>query len=268
MKQNRLHIFLSGFVILMAITACVLPGQKAQPAPTSTPNPMATSIASTLQASLRLTEQAYTPTPIPATSTPFISPITGTSLGKLEDQSTLFIDHTAGIQVTIPAGWLPVRANEDEYYKAFSLDIVLTNPLINDRLTKLASLNTTYFRVEAIDIRPEHLSGGFISVMDVVFQPGDLRTLEKWAEAERNKKSPLQGHKFLSSKFLETTDGTRVLVIEESWPNGDDTIYYRGVFFSLPTGTIVLDFFTSFDFKDTLFLEFEQVVNSLTSLNP
>lgn len=268
MNRNNLHLCLSGFVILMAITACVLPGQKAQPAPTSTSNPMATSIASTLQASLRLTEQAYTPTPIPATSTPLISPITGTSLGKLEDQSTLFIDHKAGIQVTIPAGWLPVRANEDEYYKAYSLDVVLANPLINDRLTKLASLNTDNFRVEAIDIRPEHLGNGFISIMDVIFQPGDLRTLEKWAEAERNKKSPLKGHKFLSSKIQETADGTRVLVIEESWPNGDVTIYYRGVFFSLPTGTIVLDFYTSLDFKDTIFPEFEQVVNSLNALTP
>ena len=150
------------------------------------------------------------------------------------------------------------------------MDVVLSNPLINDRITKLASLNTDNFRVEAIDIRPEHLGMGFISVMDVVFEPGDLRTLEKWAEAERNKKLVFTGQKFLSSKIHETANGTRILVIEESWPNtdGDVTIYYRGVFFSLPTGTIVLDLFTSLDFKDTILPEFEQVVNSLTSLTP
>lgn len=269
MNRNRLQLCLGGFAILMAIMACVLPGRTAAPSvPTIDPNTMATSIAGTAQASAQQTEQASIPTLVPATSTPLVSPITGTSLGKLEDQSTLFIDSKAGVQVTIPPGWLAVRLNEDEYYKAFSLDVVLTNPLINERLTRIASLNSSYFRVEAIDIRPEHLSGGFISVMDVVFQSGDLRTLEKWAEAERNKKSPLQGHKFLSSKFQETADGTRVLVIEESWPNGDDTIYYRGVFFSLSTGTIVLDFFTSLDFKDTVIPEFEQVVNSLTVITP
>jgi len=268
MNRNNPHLRLSGFVILMAIMACAIPGQKAGPAPSATPNPMATSIAGTLQASLRLTEQAYTPTPIPATSTPLISPITGTSLGKLEDQSAVFTDYKAGIQLTIPAGWLLVRPNEDEYYKAYSLDIVLANPLISDRLTKLQSSNTDHFRLEAIDIRPEHLGGGFISVIDVIFQPDDFRTLEKWAEAERNKKSPLKGHKFLSSKIQQTADGTRVLVIEESWPNDDVTTYYRGVFFSLATGTIVLDFYTSLEFKDTVFPDFEQVVNSLTLPNP
>jgi hypothetical protein len=270
MYHNKRHFHLSGFfAILMAIMACALPGQTVSPQiPTIDPNTLATSVAGTAQASVQLTQQASIPTSIPATSTPRISPITATSLGKLEDQSTLFIDHKAGIQLTIPAGWLPVRANEDEYYKAFSLDVVLSNPLINDRITKLASLNTDNFRVEAIDIRPEHLGNGFISIMDVIFQPGDLRTLEKWAQAERNKKSPLKGHKFLSSKIQETADGTRVLVIEESWPNGDVTTYYRGVFFSLPTGTIVLDFYTSLDFKDTVFPEFEQVVNSLTALTP
>jgi len=268
MYHNKLYLQLSGFVILMTITACALPGGKAQTIPTSTFDPvLATSIAGTLQAR-QLTEQANTPTPIPATSTPKISPITGTSLGKLEDQSTIFIDHKAGIQVTIPAGWLLVRPNEDEYYKAYSLDIVLANPIISDRLTKLQSSNTDNFRVEAIDIRPEHLGGGFISVVDVIFEPKDFRTLEKWAEAEKNKKSLIKGHKFLSSKIQELADGTRVLVIEESWPNDNVTTYYRGVFFSLPTGTIVLDFYTSLDFKDTVFPEFEQVVNSLTLINP
>ena len=268
MNRNNLYLLLSGFVTLLAITACTLSGQKAQPTATLDPI-LATSIASTLQASLRLTEQSYTPTPIPATSTPPISPITQTSLGKLEDQSTLFIDHKAGIQLTIPAGWLLVRPNEDEYYKAFSLDIVLANPLISDRLTKLQSSNTDNFRVEAIDIHPDHMDNRFLSVMDVIFQPDDFRTLEKWAQAERNKKSPLKGHRFLSSNIQQTADGTRVLVTEESWNGANDTTtYYRGVFFTLSTGTVVLDFYTNLDFKDTVFPDFEQVVNSLTLLNP
>jgi len=269
MNRNNLQPCLGGFAILMAIMACVLPGRTAAPSvPTIDPNTMATYIASTAQASVQQTEQASIPTLVPATSTPLVSPITGTSLSKLEDQSTMFIDHRAGIQLIIPAGWMPVRPNEDEYYKAYSLDIVLANPLISDRLTKIQSSNTNNFRVEAIDIRPEHLGGRFISVMDVIFQPDDFRTLEKWAQAERNKKSPIKGRKILSSKIQETANGTRVLIIEESWPSEGITTYYTGVFFSLPTGTVVLDFYTNLDFKDTVFPEFEQVINSLTVLNP
>ena len=106
MNRNNLYLRLSGFVILLAITACALPGQKAQPAPTSTFDPvMATSIVSTIQASTRLTEQSYTPTPIP-TETPIPTPVIssyGTSLTKHDDGSALFTDHRAGVQILFPA---------------------------------------------------------------------------------------------------------------------------------------------------------------------
>ena len=268
MNRNNLYHLLSGFVTLLAITACTLGGQKAQPVATLDPI-LATSIASTLQASLRLTEQSYTPTPIPATSTPPISPITQTSLDKLEDQSTLFIDNKAGIQLTIPSDWLTVRPNEDEYYKAFTLDVVLSNPEINDRLTKLQSANTDYFRLDAIDIRPDHVVNSIITVMSVNFQPDDFRSLEKWAEAERTKKSPYKNYRLLSSTFQKTADGTRILVVEESWqgsPNG--ILYHREIFFSLASGTLAIDLQTNRELKDTMLPEFEQVINSLTLLNP
>jgi len=266
MNRNRI-LRLSGFVFLMAITACTFPGRKAQPA--ATPNLMATSIASTLQASLRLTEQAYTPTPLPATSTPQISPITGTSLVKLEDQSTLFTDYIAGIQLTIPPGWLAVRINEDEYYKAFALDVVLTSPAINDRLAKIQSNNTDYFRFDAIDIRPDHVVNEMISDITLILQPDASKSLADWAEIERKRVSPFDGYKFLSSRFQQTADGTKILVIEESWNfSSGGKVYLKRVFFDLPSGIITLDFQTYLDFKDTVLPDFEQVINSLTLFNP
>ena len=269
MNRNRLYPRLGGFVIMMAITACARSGQTAPPAPTADPNALATFAARTAQASALLTEQASIPTPIPPTSTPKISPITGTSLIVLEDQSALFIDHKADIQVTIPPGWLPVRVNEDEYYKAFALDVVVASPAITDRLTKIRSNNTDFFRLDAIDVRPDHVVNGIISDISVIFEADDFRSLEEWAQAEQKRVSPFEGFKFISSEFQQTADGTRVLVIEQSWnwsPN--ETVYYRGIFFSLPSGTVVLDFQTNLDFKDTVLPDFEQVVNSLTLLNP
>ena len=93
---------------------------------------------------------------------------------------------------------------------------------------------------------------------------------EQWAQAERNKRQPFSGFKFISSSYPKTADGTRVLLIEESWDaeRKKGTIYYRGIFFSLPTGTIVLDFYSNLTLKDTVLPDFEQVVNSLTLLNP
>lgn len=268
MNRKRFYLYLDALVILAAITSCSF-GKKAPTVPTIDPSILATQAAGTAQASAEQTKQASIPTPIPPTSTPKASPITGTSLVTLGDQGTLFIDSKAGIQLTIPPGWLAVRPNEDEYYKAFGLKEVLSSPEINDRLAKLASANTDYFRLDAIDTSPDHVVNGIISVMSVNFQPDDHRSLEKWAESERTKKSPFKEYIFLSSTFQKTTDGTRVLVVEERWrgsPNG--ILYHREIFFSLSSGTLAIDLQTNRDLKDNVLPEFEQVINSLTLINP
>jgi len=268
MNRNNLYLLLGRFVILMSITGCTFPGQKIQTAPTINPSILATHAARTAEAAAQQTQQASIPTLVPPTSTPKISPITGTSLVALEDQSTLFIDHKAGIQLTIPPGWLAVRPNEDEYYKAFALAEVLSNPEISDRLTKLQSTNPDYFRLDAIDIRPDHVVDRIIAVMSVNFQPDDFRTLEEWAKAESTKKSPFKEYKFLSSIIQKTADGTHVLVVQESWkgsPNG--TLYHREIFFSLTSGTLAIDIQTNRNIKDAVLPDFEKVINSLTLMN-
>jgi len=246
----------------------VFPGHKIPTVPTIDPSILATQAASAAQVAAEQTKQASIPTLIPPTPTPKVSPITGTSLVALGNQGTLFIDPKAGIQITIPPGWLAVRPNEDEYYKAFGLKEVLSSPEINDRLAKLQSTNTDYFRLDAIDTRPNHVVNGIISVMSVNFQPADFRTLEKWAESERSKKSPFKEYRFLAATFQKTADGTRVLVVDENW-RGSPTgiIFHREIFFSLASGTLIIDLQTNRDFKDTVLPEFEQVINSLILIN-
>ena len=269
MKQKYLYRSLSGVFTMLAIAACAFSKQKVPIVPTTDLKKFETSVASTAQAAAQLTKQASIPTSVPATATPQISPITKTSLVNLEDQGTLFIDHKAGIQVTIPPGWLAIRPNEAEYYNAFALDEVLSSPAINDRLTDLQSVNPDYFRLDAIDIRPDHVVDGILSVMSVNFQPDDYRSLEAWAKAESNKKSPFKEYKFLSSIIQKTADGTHVLVVQESWRgSANGILYHREMFFSLASGTLVIDIQTNRTVKDTMLPEFEQVINSLTLLNP
>lgn len=267
MKRNKLYLFWGLLVAVLTTVACGRPS-NIPAGPTIDSSARETALAETAVAAFG------TPTPIPSpTETPVptakISNY-GTSLVIQEDDSTLFIDHKAGIQLTIPAGWLPVRVNEDEYYKAYSLEVVLENPAIADRLTETQSANLDFHRLDAIDIREGHIPDGIISVINVVFQEGDNRTLEQWAKAERVKKQPYSGFKWILTSYPRTADGTRVLQVEESW-NAEKVrgrVYYRGIFFNLPSGTVVLDFYTNDEFKDTVLPEFDQVVNSLTLLNP
>jgi hypothetical protein len=272
MDLRRCHTLII-VLIPFLLAAC---GRNVPPAPITNPASIETALASTAKALAQRTEtaQGFTATP-PVTPTETLTPtprvsLNGTSLLIHEDQSALFIDHKAGIQLTIPSGWMPVRVNEDEYYKAFALDVALENPAIVDVLTDIQDANVNYHRVESIDIRPDHIPDGIVTHFNVLFQEGDIRTLEKWEQAERNRKSPYAKYRFISSSFPTLENGTRVLVIEESWQASGDkgTIYYRGVFFSLPTGTVILDFFTNLDFKDSVLPDFEQVINSLILITP
>jgi len=269
MKNTISRLVLGVFFSSFLLVSCASSKQKPSSGLANTPNPTEKSQVGTAQALLKETQQAFvTTTPITnptATFTPIpqIS-LSGTSLIFREDRTTEFIDHKAGIGLTIPAGWLPVRPNESEFYSAFTLDVVQKNQEIIDRLAHIQSSDTNIFRLEAIDIRDGHIQDGILTVINVIFEEDDTRSLEKWAEAERKKKQPFENFKFISSNYPETASGVRVLVIEESWASGkSNTIYYRGVFFSLPTGTVVLDFYTNDKFKETVLPDFEQVVNSL-----
>lgn len=277
MRHSTLCYISCGVVILLAVLACVLPGQTLQPTPDLGPNAVASAIAGTAQAASTQTEQARpvtsTATSVPTqgpTSTPRISEVSGTALQVREDQSTLFVDYRAGIQLVIPPGWLALRLNEDEYFKAFTLDVVTQNRQIMERLDVTRDLDPVYFRLDAIDIRPEHDSDVIIPNINVIFQPGDVRSLDKWEKAERERSRPLAKYKFIGSSFPQLASGTQVLVIEEKYEAAEKAgmIYYRGVFFSLKTGTLVLDFYANLDDKDGMMPEFDQVVNSVTLLNP
>jgi len=261
MKSKQPYLFL-GLLIALVLNSC---GLGSPAIPTIDSSARDTAIAAT---ALSFGTATFTPAPTEtAIPTPKIS-VYGTSLIINDDQSATFIDHKAGIQLTIPAGWLPIRVNEDEFYKAFSLDVTLANPAITDRLTATQSANLDFHRLDAIDIRDGHIPNGIITVINVVFQENDRRSLEDLYKAESRRKKPFFGYKFITANYPYLDDGTRVLQIEEKWDGETGVIYYRGVFFSLPSGAFALDFYTNMDFKDTVLPEFEQVVNSLTLLNP
>ena len=271
MKPNLLYSIVPGFVLLLTVSAC----GRATSTPVVNPPGVETSLASTALALAKQTEAANpftrTPSPTPTeklTPTPNLS-VSGTSLVFREDQSALFTDHKAGIQLVIPPGWMPFRVNEQEYYDAFTSDVVMANPPLNDRLIQVQDANLENFRLDAMDIRAGHIPAGIISDISVTFYPDDTRSLDQWAEAEGKKKSPFKNYLFLNRGYPKTAGGTRILVIDRTWTQDQSKkMFHRSVFYPLPTGMLVLDFHSNKDFKDTLLPEFEQVVNSVALLAP
>jgi len=269
MKSKLLLSILIGSILLLTISSC-----RRTPTPVVNPPGVETSLASTARALAKQTEAAnpFTATPSPTatqtlTPTPRVS-VNGTLLAMNKDGSALFTDQKAGIQLVIPAGWLPLRVNEEEYYQAFTSDVASSNPAIGERLTQIQDADLNNFRLDAIDIREGHTVNGVLSDIYVNFYPGDARSLEQVAEAEGKKKSAFKNYLFLNRGYPKQADGTRVLIIDRTWTQ-DQTkkIFQRSVFFSLPTGVLVLNLYSNKDFKDTVLPDFEQVVNSVTPLN-
>lgn len=271
MKPNLLTSLGIAFVLIFLLTAC----RQTPPTPITNPPGVETSLASTALALAKQTEAANpftaTPSPIPTetpTPTPRVSQY-GTLLMSREDRSTLFTDQKAGIQLVIPAGWMPFRVNEQEYYDAFTSEVVMANSALNDRLIQVQDADLESFRLDAMDIREGHVSNGIISDMSVTFYAGDTRSLEQWAEAEGKKKSPFKNYLYLNRGYPKLADGTRVLVIDRTWTHDQSNKkFHRSVFFDLASGTLVLDLYANNNIKDTVLPDFEQVVNSLTLLNP
>jgi hypothetical protein len=276
MHRNDLHHTLTGFVILLAIVGCALPGQITQHPLDTNSNPLGTTVAGTAQVSANQTEQ-----PDLVTSTPIIAPTEAlpspavissyaTSLVKLEDGSTQFKDYKAGVQIIFPSNWMPIRVGESEYYKA-SEKWGTQNPWFLEEIGWIQTLDVNVFRVNAYDTQPEHLFYSTFPKINVVFQQGDTRTLK---QVEADEKSMIENsvkseHKFLSSDFQETSGGLPILVFQSQWKaQSYDTTHYTGTFFQVPAGLVFIDFYIPSDHKDAVEPQRAQIVESITLFTP
>jgi hypothetical protein len=273
-KRKNGYTGLYSIFLLMAILACVIPGQAA-PAPASDPNALSTYIAGTAQFLAAQTEQvatlmapSMTPSPLPTvtlTPTPEIS-LEKTSLVTQSDQSTVFTDYKAGIQITFPAIWMPLRVGEKEYYKAWESDFVKNNQMVLDQLGYLQTADVAKIRLHAFDTRPGYIFNERHSEIGVVYEGGDLRTLEEWLKAEKDK-SQYADHDLISTTFRDLPNGIHALMLEHRIGGAEGrSTYYREVFFNVPSGTVFIDSYSDFEFRDAVIADFDLVVDSIVIL--
>lgn len=274
MPQNHRNTLLFGSFILLLMIAC---GRTVTPVPITNPGSVETSLAGTARWLARQTEtaQGFTATPpvVPTktmTPTPKVSSA-GTSLEILEDGSTRFTDHTAGIQVVFPAGWLAMRVGEPEYYQAWDKEAA-KYPIFQDMFTSMQNTDPSQFRVTAIDTRSAPTYQTF-SKMEVVFGSGDERTLNEVRMDQTNRKRALAKFKLLSSTLAKTADELEIAIVDFQWASAtpDNQIfssYHRDVIFKVASGTVALQLSTGLSEKDKLMPELEKVIESLVFLTP
>jgi len=265
---------ITGLVLFLGILACAIPGlSQPAPIPTFDPGPLSTTVALTSSAAMSQTAVVATPlpveTPIPtetAIATPKVS-LSGTSLLLRDDQTTLFTDREAGIEFIIPAGWMPVRVNEQEYLDAFVSDFA-QDPAVYDRLTQIQTADTSRFRLDAFDVRPGHIVNGIITDIHYMFGADDTRSLEEISKDRSEAESIWVDDRLLSSNYEQSANGIEILVIERRYGPSDAVIYNRIVYFKIPSGAIRFSIYTNMEIKDTTLVDFQTLVDSVTLLTP
>ena len=68
----------------------------------------------------------------------------------------------------MPAGWLAVRVNEQEYFDAWTL-AETSDPAIQSSLTSIQSQDPNQFRLFALDTQDGHLLGGFVTNINFIW---------------------------------------------------------------------------------------------------
>lgn len=282
MKQNR--GYLMAVLLLLTALACVVPGL--QPASAIPPTPdtrLDVMVAETVAAALTLTQQVPTAT---STSTPTATP-TPTStplpveptkaeesvLDENTDGTSSFIDMAAKYQFTVPVAWLPLRINSPEYDAAVLLPEA-SNPAIQNQLSVIQKQDPNVFRLFMLDINEEHIDSGFVSNVNLVWDPqmeisvatdSDLKGLAATLPTS------LKDAKVTNVEIKTTAGGLSYGVITATTPLMTQegvrlNVFQKLVFFDLPTGTLTATLSTTEKWQSTVEPSFDEFVESFLLL--
>jgi len=266
---------------MVAETVSAAIAQTEQSAPVPTFVPVSTSLSESI--STPTSTASTTPDPISsstATSTSLAPTFAATAtqanpsqsdLVKQADGSFLFTDDRAGYSVKIPAGWLAVRVNGQEYQEVLSKET--SNINVQQSLLSIKEEDPNVFRLLSIDTQAAHIQNDFVS--DIRFVLDEKKNISLATDADLQiiaKEIPASATVFrfevTSVKIVTLTGGMQIGVIEarSAFANAVGTevpIYQKQVFFKAKTGTQKIVFTTLFDLKGTLLPIFDAMLETV-----
>ncbi len=265
-------------VLFLSALACGI-SQPAEANP-SDPNAIYTIVAGTANAAAAQTEQAnpavQTSLP-PATAadstTPTATPASvlsaeGTSLVKQSDGSYLFVDQAAGYSIIVPAGWLAVRVNEQEFMKAWNLPEA-ADPKVQYFLTQIQNSDPGIYRLFGVDTQPAHLQGDFAATFNIEWDHNNNNTLTQ--TIDNLKKILPQSN--LKSKILYADIGQNSSKVQMGIMELNSNtftasgkkiqIYQKLVLFKLKNGILLFTLSATSDLKDVLLPGFDLMTDQV-----
>lgn len=278
MKKRQPYPFAASLLVLAAM-ACAIPGQgtASAPAPTVDPAQLDAIVAETVAAVLQQTALAPTATqPATATIEPAAelsvttTPLPQSSITNQADGTSFYVDEKAGFNVTIPAGWLPVRIDQLEYYDAFSLPQA-ADPTIQSALMDINDLDPKVYRLFIFDLQDGHLQSGFVNNVNIVWDQGSsisLKTEDDIKATAESLPSVVPGLVVKSASVSKTLSDILIGVILSEVPTknkdgADLVLIQKQVLLNVKDGLLVFTFTTEQGIKDATLPFFDTLVESI-----
>jgi len=278
--MNNRRTFFIAMIFLATITACVLPGLPTASAPVFAPTAdssrVETMVAGTVSAAILQTEQAR-PTLLPtATTAPTASATsipetisTASSLTVQVDASTIFTDERAGYEITLPAAWLIMRINEQEYLDAWQL-AEAADENIQKSLLSVQDADPNTLRLFAIDAQEGHVQNGFVTTIKFIWDEENPISLENDAELKVSAAAfaaTLPGFEVLSTKMITVDEAFIGLVGLKSMDKNSDgvdvVVMHKLAVFNTKTGQMHITLSTVDALKETLFPVFDAMLATI-----
>ncbi len=276
--NTRRALFAALFLLTTAL-ACVVPGIQTASNPTPTADTrLDIMVAETVSSALELTALAVptvTPTLLPTLPPPTVTPmpqpvLSGSTLVKQDNGSTLFVDENAGYEITVPANWLAVRVNEKEYYEAWLLPQA-SGPHIQSSLMSIQDQDPTTFRLLALDVQEGHIKNEIVTNMTLIWDQGtaiSFDTEDDLTAFADNLPSIMEGLTVSSVEIVIPPSGVPYGVIKSevggfNASGAQVTLYQKMALFNLKTGTLVITFTTENGFTETTLPEFDGMLATI-----
>lgn len=269
MKQYRIGLIV---FMLISMLACVIPGLEASTFVPADPNTLSTIVVSTANAAASQTAEAQpVGTELPAEAS--LSTTKGTALEKLKEGSTKYSSYDGGFEVTIPAGWLAVRPNSDEFNAAL-VDAGAHNTILRDEMTAdLAGYEANFDRLYSYILRPDLGKNALFGFSKLVWDPKDGTKLDNAALGElvQGLESPKGIPGFHADTAQLSENGNAVKTIEiggrfaMSDGQGGNVPFYSTIVFFKPTSNSTARIAISFmqDYKTQISTDVKALIESI-----
>lgn len=276
--------FIFAFALLFVL-ACAMPNLSQPTSIPADPLSIPTIVVLTADAALTQTASAApslapeTPTPAPSqTPTTTTAPVFsayGSALITQPDHTVLFIDQKSGFQMTFPANWVVFRTNHDEYYSLSVNEAITDYPFLLPALDVVKDQDPNENRVHAYDVSESHLQDQYVPHISVHWAEGMIPAEEGpagWLETLKSEEAVFDV--IVPPGQKTNQHGVSVSSAEITAPgisfvsNLEVHTYERRIYLNTNIGSVYMIFSVLTEIKDQVTPDFEQVIDSITLIEP